>query len=736
MNTYPSLSLQERRQNLTALNAFRELIKKLNQATPDLEPSFRRSWIRIIILDLAAQGSGRTDWSFETIHHALVTLKLLGRSPVATDDLASHLSLFTRYANLLPLLSPQSDEPSSSPNQSPPPFDPTIAEESLRILANTLFLHPLARGSPDLSPALSSLVDLALANTIQSISNDDAQIHPSYSTTNVFLASRTLFLITAVPSALAIELIESTALIINLTYALKRETQIRIHGDSTKHSITEAQPIPTDVMIEYLKLIFNLMVQYPKSIKQFGRPAAPNLNNSPFLASNASFNPNLFGPGSSDPKLNKSPSSLSPGAIHTKSPSPDLGGARRQTIKQRFVNQMNLKKISRKSKTSQNKESDLGSNLACANHQTFGLNSQEQRSDISSLSSSSKMSLCFEDEAVFWSESENKVFAGLLPYLIQLFLYEPITNPPNLCLPLSSYIHTFLNFPTCPSFYYTHYKHDLQAEQVIPPLISKLLDVVDRVTHFYCPDNPDASSVRQRCEQNNIDLDVQLTQVMVLLVNLLSPTKNPQAFNGLTMEIRKAIQERLIPTTIDRSTGLNKQSNLIGRLLRLMNSINFNSLKVICGGFLYALFNEDADHLVSQVGYGPVAGFLMSIGKPGVSSSSEHQAPRNVNPITGAFYAPEAEGCPDEGFSEQERENEADRLCDLFDRLNRTGVIKVEDPRRKAVESGRFTVIEDQVDQEIRLEEEKEEQLALKELESYKQRIKSQTVNSNQTSNP
>ncbi|KAH9824264.1 guanine nucleotide exchange factor synembryn-domain-containing protein [Melampsora americana] len=735
MNTYPSLSLQERRRNLTALNAFRELIEKLNQATPDLEPSFRRSWIRIIILDLAAQGSGRTDWSFETIHHALVTLKLLGRSPIATDDLASHLSLFTRYANLLPLLSPQSDEPSSSTNQSPPPFDPTIAEESLRILANTLFLHPLARGSPDLSPALSSLVDLALASTIQSVSNDDSRIHPSYSTTNVFLASRTLFLITAVPSALSIELIESTALVINLTYALKLETQLRIHGDSIKQ-IQNTEGIPTDVMIEYLKLIFNLMVQYPKSIKQFGRPAAPNLSNSPFLASNATFNPNIFGASSSDPKLNKSPSSLSPGAIHTKSPSPDLGGARRQSIKQRFVNQMNLKKMSRKSRAPQSKELELGSSLPCASNQTLGLSSQEQRSDISSLSSNSRVSLSFEDDAVFWTESENKVFAGLLPYLIQLFLFEPLTTPPNLCPPLSSYIHTFLNFPTCPSFYSTQYKHDFQAERAIPPLISKLLDVVDTVTKFYCPDNPDASSVKQRCEQNNIDLDVQLTQVMVLLVNLLSPTKNPQAFTGLTMDIRKAIQEKIIPTTIDRSTGLNKQSNLIGRLLRLMNSINFESLKVTCGGLLYALFNEDADHLVSQVGYGPVAGFLMSIGKPGVSSSSEHDPPTNVNPITGAFYPSEAEGSPDEPISEQEREKEADRLCDLFDRLNRNGVIKVEDPRRKAVETGRFTVIEESVNEEMQREEEKEEQLALKELESYKQRLKSKSPNPNQSSNP
>ncbi|EGG00353.1 uncharacterized protein MELLADRAFT_73205 [Melampsora larici-populina 98AG31] len=167
-----------------------------------------------------------------------------------------------------------------------------------------------------------------------------------------------------------------------------------------------------------------------------------------------------------------------------------------------------------------------------------------------------------------------------------------------------------------------------------------------------------------------------------------------------------------------------------------MNSINFNSLKVTCGGFLYALFNEDAEHLVSKVGYGPVAGFLMSIGKPGVSSSSEHQPPTDVNPITGAFYPPEVEGSPEDEMSEQEREKEADRLCDLFDRLNRNGVIKVEDPRRKAVETGRFTVIEDTVNKELELEEEKEEQLALKELESYKQRLKSQTANSNENSNP
>ncbi|KAG0142170.1 hypothetical protein CROQUDRAFT_662871 [Cronartium quercuum f. sp. fusiforme G11] len=683
MNHYLSLSLSDRRQNLTALQAFNQLIEKLNQPQIELETSFRRSWIRIIILDLS---SGRTDWTFETIHRALVTLKLLGRSPVATDDLASHLTLFTRYANLLPLLSPQSDEPSTSNNQILITYDSLIAEESLRILANTLFLHPHARSSEELLPAIPGLVEMSM--------NDQSM-------TYMFLASRVLFLITAAPSGLIVELVNCTSLVIDLTDALKRQMQIK--SPSNKDRSKDVK-LSEEVLIEYLKIIFNLMVQYPPSMIEHGRTPTHNLSTSPFLGSNSrqsTFN-NSSSTDLQSPPLGTSPD-LGSGTLG--------GGNRRLSVKQRFVNQLNRNKLGKKFK----KELESGTSSPLIG----------QGSEISSVHSGSpRVSLSVEDDTtnVIWNDSDNKVFAPLLPYLIQLFLYEPISKPPSIKPPLSSYIHTFLNFPACPSFYFTHYKsnQDYQIEKTFSPVISKLIDIIDKVTEFYCPNDPDSVDVKQRCEEHDMDLDIYLTQVMVLLVNLLSPAKS----SGITHDSRKLVQERLVPKNIDRSIGLNKQANCIGRILRLMNSIKFNSLKVSAGGFLYALYNEDADHLVSQVGYGPIAGYLMSIGKPGVNGSSSHQPPRNVNPVTGAFYAEEVEESTAAQMTDQEKEAEAERLCDLFDRMNRNGVIKVEDPRRAAVESGKFDKLNDKINEEMEDQDLKDEQEALEEMRRYKARLK------------
>ncbi|KAA1075764.1 hypothetical protein PGT21_000903 [Puccinia graminis f. sp. tritici] len=66
--------------------------------------------------------------------------------------------LFTHYGNLLPPPSPQPDNPNFSTIRST--FIPPIVQEPLRILANTLFLHPLSRYSINLLPTLGPLVEL------------------------------------------------------------------------------------------------------------------------------------------------------------------------------------------------------------------------------------------------------------------------------------------------------------------------------------------------------------------------------------------------------------------------------------------------------------------------------------------------------------------------------------------------------------------------------------------------
>jgi hypothetical protein len=67
------------------------------------------------------------------------------------------------------------------------------------------------------------------------------------------------------------------------------------------------------------------------------------------------------------------------------------------------------------------------------------------------------------------------------------------------------------------------------------------------------------------------------------------------------------------------------------------------------------------------------------------------QPKRNVDPISGTYADPNAKRVdPSAGMTEEEKEREAEKLFVLFDRMAKTGVMSVENPLKKAQESGRF----------------------------------------------
>jgi hypothetical protein len=95
-----------------------------------------------------------------------------------------------------------------------------------------------------------------------------------------------------------------------------------------------------------------------------------------------------------------------------------------------------------------------------------------------------------------------------------------------------------------------------------------------------------------------------------------------------------------------------------------------------------------ATMLISQVGYGNVAGFLFNKGIVTGPPSGEGQGPDDssgpeINPITGAVQ----EEHPEIEMTEEEREREAERLFVLFDRLERTGAVPPDaNPVRRAIQ--------------------------------------------------
>ncbi|KAK0205981.1 guanine nucleotide exchange factor [Desarmillaria ectypa] len=198
--------------------------------------------------------------------------------------------------------------------------------------------------------------------------------------------------------------------------------------------------------------------------------------------------------------------------------------------------------------------------------------------------------------------------------------------------------------------------------------------------------DPDDSSVRERPKKEQLDgsLDDIISPLIVLITRLCIAD----------VTSRGRLREWIVPPDLDRSAPLEGRSDMLGRCLRLMGSVYHPRLKDSVGEMLFAMADSDARILSSLVGYGNVAGFLFNKGimsappPPGCedsSSSVEPVAPdgKVINPITGnTMEKPEL---PD--MTEEEKEQEMEKLFVLFDRLEKSGALpKSQNPIRKAME--------------------------------------------------
>ena len=131
------------------------------------------------------------------------------------------------------------------------------------------------------------------------------------------------------------------------------------------------------------------------------------------------------------------------------------------------------------------------------------------------------------------------------------------------------------------------------------------------------------------------------------------------------------------------------------------------------------------------LGWGNAAGFLASNNlfcpppDPDDDSAPDPQRPA-IDPITGAFINPsEAAEAPASRMTDAERDQEAERLFVLFDRLSRTGVVQVENPIRAAQQSGRFEPLPDEDEDDLQNGEKDDEgvEAAEEEMRKYRERV-------------
>ncbi|KAG0199859.1 hypothetical protein BGX28_006927 [Mortierella sp. GBA30] len=330
-------------------------------------------------------------------------------------------------------------------------------------------------------------------------------------------------------------------------------------------------------------------------------------------------------------------------------------------------------------------------------------------------------------------------FQSLLPTIVSILITIPPPTPNPLEPPHAHAIHVLLNFPISSSAL-------LVTRSQQATLLGVLLQILDDTLRHSLNTDEEASTDGL---SNGTELDEIVPPLIIVLTNIASA-------GG---EGRAALKARMLPDDVDRTKPLDKGDSFSARLIRRMTSMRFPQIRETVNQLLFVVCDEDPAILTRHVGYGNAAGFLMNrnLGVPAsvsgagpdeassdtgeistsgpasestASSSSTDgtanaQSPTTdpnmssgrrtssasaVNPITGAYYPdPSAIRTAMADMTEEEKEEEASKLLDMFDKLRRTGVMDVRNP---ALEAGlRQRERDRHYDEQERKEQEEEEEL-------------------------
>ncbi|XP_004602948.2 synembryn-A isoform X1 [Sorex araneus] len=149
---------------------------------------------------------------------------------------------------------------------------------------------------------------------------------------------------------------------------------------------------------------------------------------------------------------------------------------------------------------------------------------------------------------------------------------------------------------------------------------------------------------------------------------------------------RKFLKAQVLPPLRDVRTRPEVGELLRNKLVRLMTHLD-TDVKRVAAEFLFVLCSESVPRFIKYTGYGNAAGLLaarglMAGGRPeGQYSEDEDtdtdeykEAKASINPVTGRVE--EKPPNPMEGMTEEQKEHEAMKLVNMFDRLSRHRVIQ------------------------------------------------------------
>ncbi|KAK7038901.1 hypothetical protein VNI00_010535 [Paramarasmius palmivorus] len=185
-----------------------------------------------------------------------------------------------------------------------------------------------------------------------------------------------------------------------------------------------------------------------------------------------------------------------------------------------------------------------------------------------------------------------------------------------------------------------------------PDVVQRTQDLLEICFAYYFPDG----SLETK---TNNEIEETLSPLLTLLTRLCRA-------DTVT---RQRISDWIVPPNLDRHRPLETRPDFLGKCLRLLQG--HGRLKDSVGELLYAMCGEDAWVLSTKVGYGNVAGFLFSKGV--LTAPPPPEGEGRINPMTGTYAPAQQPPNPADEMTEEEKEQEMEKLFVLFDRLERAG---------------------------------------------------------------
>ncbi|XP_026222459.1 synembryn-A [Anabas testudineus] len=214
----------------------------------------------------------------------------------------------------------------------------------------------------------------------------------------------------------------------------------------------------------------------------------------------------------------------------------------------------------------------------------------------------------------------------------------------------------------------------------LPCLDVLLMPKVQQSSIEYMGVNMDAVNMLLNFMEKRLDQGHKLKETLIPSLNLLTESAR------IHRETRKFLRSKVLPPLRDVKTRPEVGSALRNKLVRLMTHID-TDVKDCAAEFLFVLCKESVSRFIKYTGYGNAAGLLAARGllragkDSGIYSEDEdseteeyREAKAHINPITGVVE--EDQPNPMEEMTEEEKEYEAMKLANMFDKLSRTNVIQ------------------------------------------------------------